>query len=167
MPGSAYRSRGLVPEIRKDKTTPTEIVVESPDHEAHLATLDDRQIELCSAHTASGIATSPRTVGSSMSRSSRTMANEPARPPLTRTSDHRDPDRAPPDSRREGGHACARRAAGGRVLVLRNPPTRAGLRTARRRRERRVRRARAVRGALPVRDVAPPESPRTGVRDAL
>src|SRR3989454_4464547 len=26
MPGSAYRSRGLVPEIRKDKTTPTGVV---------------------------------------------------------------------------------------------------------------------------------------------
>src|SRR2546427_12806545 len=100
------------------------------------------RLNWCSGHIASGITTSLRTVGSSMSRSSRTMANEPARPTLTRTSDHRDPDRAPPDSRREGGHACARRAAGGRVLVLRNPPTRAGLRTARRRRERRVRRAR-------------------------
>jgi len=44
---------------------------------------------------------------------------------------------------------------------------RAGLRSPRRRRERRVRRARAVCGALPVRDVAPPESPRACVRDPL
>src|SRR5438093_523782 len=152
MPGSAYRSRGLVPEIRKDYATPRWTIARS---------------NWCSAHTASGITTSPRTVGSSTSRSSRTMANEPARPTLTRTSDHRDPDRAPLDSRREGGHACTRRAAGGRVLVLRNPRTRAGLRKARHRRERRVRRARAVRGALPVRDVAAPESTRTGIRDAL
>src|SRR3989442_5469691 len=55
-------------------------------------------------------------------------------------SNHRDPDRAPPDPRGDGGHACARGAAGGRVLVLRNPSTRTGLRTACCRGKRSVRR---------------------------
>src|SRR5437870_3540193 len=80
---------------------------------------------------------------------------------------HRNPDRAPPGSRGGGGHAGPRRAAGGRVSVLRDPPTRAGPGPARSRGEPSVRRLGAVRGALPVRDLDPPEGPRAGVRDAV
>src|SRR5256712_232557 len=80
---------------------------------------------------------------------------------------HRDPDRAPPGSRGGGGHAGPRRATGGRVSVLRDPSTRTGPGPARGRGEPSVRRIGAVRGALPVRDLDPPEGPRAGVRDAV
>src|SRR5256712_429557 len=144
-----------------------EIIVESPDHDGHLATLDDRQIErvLRAYRERYHDLAADRRI-----KYVQIFKNHGERAGASYSHPHSQIIAIPIVPLRileESEGMRARRAARGRVPVLRNPPARAGLGTARRRRERSVRCPGAVRGALPVRDVAAPESPRACVRDAL